>query len=134
MGAVHRVMSDYQEIRCRGELITPHFIVREHDRFRDFLLLEFDKPFDGKTVVMTHHSPGNEVRRIGRKVDNLGSAYFADIEQLIGWHNKAHLWVHGHCHQNFDYNINETRVVCNPYGYWGENTNRGFDSKLILEI
>lgn len=134
MGAAHRVMADYQEIRSRGERITPHFIIREHDKFMDFLLAEFDKPFDGKTVVMTHHSPGNEVRRRGRKIDNLGAAYFADLEQMVGWHNKAHLWVHGHTHTNWHYTINETRVVCNPYGYWNDTVNRGFDSKLILEI
>ena len=134
MGAAHRVMADYQEIRSRGERITPHFIICEHDKFMTFLLEEFDKPFDGKTVVMTHHSPGNEVRRRGRKIDNLGAAYFADLEQMVGWHNKSCLHVHGHTHQSFDYNINETRVICNPYGYWGHSTNADFDSKLVIEI
>lgn len=134
MGAAHRQMSDYVEIRSKGERITPHFVMREHDIFLDFLLREFDKPFDGKTIVITHYSPGNEVRRSGRKRDLLDSAYFADMEQLIGWHNKVHLWLHGHTHQTYDYIINETRVVSNPYGYWGHSTNPNFDSNLIIEI
>jgi hypothetical protein len=134
MAAAHRIMSDFAEIKIGRHPWTPRDTIREHDRFIDFLLTEFDKPFDGKTVVMSHHSPGNELRRKGRVGDLVGSAYFADVEEMIGFHNKAVLWVHGHTHQNWDYTINETRVVCNPYGYWGDSTNRGFDSEMILEI
>lgn len=134
MGAAHRIMNDFAYIKSEGKPITPRFIIREHDSFIDFLLQKWDEPFDGKTVVMTHHSPGNELRRKGNRQDRVGSAYFADLEQMIGHHNKAHLWVHGHTHRNWDYIINETRVVCNPYGYYGHSTNPGFDSKLVIEI
>jgi hypothetical protein len=27
------------------------------------------------------------------------------------------LWTHGHTHEEFDYMIGSTRVVCNPRGY-----------------
>ena len=135
MGAAHRMMADYVKIRHDNKSITPDFIINEHEKFIEFLVQKFDEPFDGKTVVITHHSPGNEVRRHGRKSpDNLGSAYFADIEQLIGWHDKAVLWVHGHTHRSWDYIINNTRVVCNPYGYWGDSINPDFDDNLIIEI
>jgi len=134
MGAAHRIMSDFAYIKNDGKCITPEFVIKEHDKFTDFLLKKFDEPFNGKTVVMTHHSPGNELKRKGRRGDRVGSAYFADIEEMIGYHNKAHLWVHGHTHRNWDYMINETRVVCNPYGYWSKSTNRDFDAELILEV
>jgi hypothetical protein len=134
MGAAHRIMSDYSDIRSAGKCITPDFILKEHDKFMDFLLKKFDEPFNGPTVVMSHHSPGNELKRRGRVGDRTGSAYFADIEEIIGNHNKAVLWTHGHTHQSWDYMINETRVICNPYGYWGYDTNRNFDRKLIVEI
>jgi hypothetical protein len=29
------------------------------------------------------------------------------------------LWTHGHTHEDFDYMIGTTRVVCNPRGYVG---------------
>jgi Icc-related predicted phosphoesterase len=127
-------MNDYAEIRCEGQRITPHYVIREHDRFMDFLREKFNEEFDGPTVVMTHHSPGNIIKRLGHRGDRLTPAYYADIEKFVGDQNKAKLWVHGHVHRNFDYLINETRVVCNPYGYYGESTNRGFDPKLVLEI
>ena len=134
MGAAHRIMSDYADIKLDGKPLTPRDVIREHDRFMDFLIKKFDEPFDGKTVVMSHHSPGNELKRRGRRGDRVGPAYFADIEEIIGHHNKVHLWVHGHTHQPWDYIINETRVVCNPYGYWGHSTNGNFDPDLILEV
>jgi hypothetical protein len=33
----------------------------------------------------------------------------------------------------FDYYIGKTRVICNPKGYQGENTD-GFKDNLIVEI
>lgn len=134
MGAAHRMMNDYAEIWCDGQRITPHFIIREHDKFMDFLLKKFDEDFDGPTVVMSHHSPGNELKRRGTRTDRVGSAYFADIEEVIGYHNKAKVWTHGHTHRNWDYMINETRVLCNPYGYYGYATNGAFDPKFFFEV
>lgn len=134
MAAAHRIMNDYVEIRCDGKRITPQFVLQEHDKFMQFLLTEFDKPFDGPTVVMTHHSPGNALKRLGHRGDRTNSAYFADIEELIGYHNKSVLHVHGHTHRSYDYMINNTRVVCNPYGYWGKSVNRDFNPNLIIEV
>jgi hypothetical protein len=96
-------------------------------------LEKFDEEFDGPTVVMTHHSPGNiERSQYGQSI--LNYAYFAELENLIGYHDRVDLWVHGHTHKCADYMINETRVVCNPYGYHEYEANSGFDQNLIIEI
>lgn len=129
-----REMNDYVEITSGGAPITPDFIIGQHDEFIKFLITEFDKPFDGKTVVITHHSPGNEVRRRGYSVGLLSHAYFADIEDLVGYHDKCVLHIHGHVHESYDYMINNTRVICNPYGYSYHKTNPNFDKNLIIEI
>ncbi len=134
MASAHRQMNDYVEIRNAGQRITPHFILREYDRFYDFLIAKFNEPFDGPTVVMTHHSPGNALKRKGRAGDRLDACYFADIEEMIGHYDCVKLFCHGHTHRNWDYMINETRVVCNPYGYWGHATNPEFDRAIILEV
>lgn len=133
--AAMRVMYDFAYIKSKNKPIDADFIIAEHDKFISFLLKKFDEPFDGKTVVITHHSPGSPIRRGTRSMsDRSVYAYYADIEQCIGHHDKAHLWVHGHTHTNFDYMINNTRVVCNPYGYHNYHTNGRFDKDLILEI
>jgi predicted phosphodiesterase len=108
--------------------------LEEHKKFITFLDSKFDEPFDGQTVVMTHHSPGNILKRKGNVGSLTDHCYFANLEDTIGNRNIADLWVHGHTHQNWDYMINETRVVCNPYGYWGVATNKGFNRGIVLEV
>jgi predicted phosphodiesterase len=134
MGAARQQMSDYSYIRNQGICITPQFILNENAKFMKFLLKRFEEPFDGPTVVMSHHSPGNELKRRGRLGDKIGPCYFANIEEMIGNSNVVKLWVHGHTHNSWDYTINETRVICNPYGYWGRATNKEFDRKITFEI
>lgn len=134
MGYAHRTMTDYGVIKHNGKLITPEFTIAQHDKFIQFLLEKFEEDFAGPTVVITHHSPGNILKRRGHCGDRLDAAYFADIEDMIGWHNKARVWVHGHTHRNWDYMINETRVLCNPYGYQGHATNSNFDPDFSFEV
>lgn len=133
MLAAQRELSDYEEILCNKKLIKPEFVIHQHGEFIKFLTAELDKPFDGPTVVMTHHSPGNKLRRTGRAGDLLGAAYFADIEDIVGGYDIA-LWVHGHTHQSYDYMVNETNVVCNPFGYVGDVTNKNFDDNYTLVV
>ena len=42
------------------------------------------------------------------------------------------LWIHGHVHNNFDYMIGDTRVICNPRGY--EMYQENFEFKPDLEV
>lgn len=135
MSYAQRKMNDYSEIKCAGKCITPAFIHAQHMDFLDYTFKTLDEPFDGPTVVMTHHSPGNIIKRRGRIGDLLDHCYYADLEGIIGNSNNApKLWVHGHTHSNADYMINETRVVCNPYGYWSYAENKDFDRDIILEV
>jgi len=129
-----RGMNDYACIKHKGMSINPRFTIMQHNKFMDALNEKLAEPFDGPTVVMSHHSPGNFLKRKQRQPYGVDHAYFADLEELIGNHTEIKLWVHGHTHENWDYMINETRVVCNPYGYHGYATNKGFDRDIILEV
>jgi hypothetical protein len=42
--------------------------------------------------------------------------------------------VHGHVHENFDYQLGATRVACNPHGYGDGVENPKFDPGFVLEI
>lgn len=129
----HRVMNDYKKIIKDGTALTPDKVIAEHDKFMDFLTVKLEEEFDGPTVVMSHHSPGN-VERSARRKDLLQYAYYAEIEQFIGNHPEIKLWTHGHTHNNEDYMINETRVICNPFGYYEYDTNRDFKPDLLIEV
>ena len=59
----------------------------------------------------------------------------SDAEYLLG-RDRVELWIHGHTHDSFDYNVRGTRVVCNPRGYTKAGTleNPGFDPNFIIEV
>ena len=44
--------------------------------------------------------------------------------------NKIDYWIHGHNHNNFEYNIGDTKVVSNCRGYGGEDS-QNFEIKVI---
>lgn len=133
IGAAQRIMSDFRYIKIDGRAWRPGDAIHEHDNFTKFLLEEFDKGFNGPTVVVTHHSPGS-VYKSEYVDDILNYAYFADLENMIGYHDIATCWFHGHTHRSADYKINNTRVVCNPYGYNGHEVNPGFDKNILFDI
>ena len=71
---------------------------------------------------------------VDRFKDALLSACFAsELDYLFG---KMDLWVHGHTHDNLDYEVKDTRVICNPRGYVTYNCRENFDFKpgLVIEI
>ena len=48
--------------------------------------------------------------------------------------SRVTLWVHGHTHDVFDYDVFGTRVICNPRGYVSYQENIEFNPDLVVEI
>lgn len=67
-----------------------------------------------RSIVVTHHAPHPASIPAGYAGDPLTPAYASNLEHLMG---HAILWVHGHTHDSFDYDVKGTRVVCKPRGY-----------------
>lgn len=137
--AVEASMNDYRLIRYgtksepfATKLRTVHTIAT-HMRHREFLTEEALKHIedDRKVVVMTHHAPS--FQSIDKKYvgSDLNGGYASELyeSQLAAMPN---LHIHGHVHANFDYHLGDTRVVCNPVGYHGENAN--FNPHFVIEI
>lgn len=126
-------MNDFRKIRTGNyRRIRPADLVEQATKTRDWLGARLAEPYDGRTVVITHHAPS--LRSLENNIhagSHLDAAYANSWEDLMGA-NQVALWVHGHSHVAVDYQIAGTRVVCNPRGYPGEDT--GFDSGLVLEI
>jgi len=98
-----------------------------------FLRDELAKPFDGKTVVVTHHAPSMQSIHEGYLDNSMNDCYATDIENMM---TGADVWVHGHTHSNFDYDVMGTRVVCNPRGYTDCDgpENDAFDAMKVISI
>jgi hypothetical protein len=85
-----------------------------HQRDRAWLAGKLDEPFDGPTVVITHHGPHPQSVHPRFADDPCNAGFISDLSPLLA---KAQLWIHGHVHDSFDYNVAGCRVVTNPGSY-----------------
>lgn len=112
----------------------PHDAADDHDKtlriLSDFAYADRDK----KLIVMTHHAPCG--RSIHHKYagDLLNYAYFTELEGFIADHPNIKYWFHGHTHHNFDYEVHQCRIICNPRGYDGYDPNEDFNINLEIEL
>ena len=129
---------DFQRIKSDavpGTIFSPDELETLFKRNRAWLKHAMHQPFDGPTVVITHHAPTAQSIHPRFAGSLLNTCFVSDSEDLVA-SSGALLWVHGHTHDSFDYQVNKTRVVCNPRGYVrdGINENPAFDPNLILGI
>ncbi|MDU8608720.1 MULTISPECIES: metallophosphoesterase [Pseudomonas syringae group] len=122
-------MNDFEYIRIENyrRLRSDDLIARNH-RAKHWLTEELDRPFNGKTIVVTHHAPSPAVSGSTHE-GHLTAAYTNDWPHLI---ERVDLWVFGHTHEAVDIELAGCRVVSNPRGYPGEST--GFSPFLEIEI
>ena len=104
---------------------------RLHQQSRAFIETTLATPFEGPTVVVTHHAPHPRSVHPRYQSNLLNAAYASDLTEVIET-GKPTLWIHGHTHHGFDYRVGATRIVCNPNGYGVEND--GFNPALVVEI
>ncbi|HNQ56870.1 MAG TPA: metallophosphoesterase [Candidatus Desulfobacillus denitrificans] len=93
------------------------------------------RPHAGPTVVVTHHAPSPQSIPLRFAGSPLNANFVSDAEWLLQG-RRARLWIHGHLHDSFDYEVDGTRVVCNPRGYakGGVAENPRFDPYLTVDI
>jgi len=126
-------MPDFSIVHNSDRLFTPRDAIQLHTTSRDWLKTMLAEPFAGKTVVVTHHAPSSMSvhSRYGR--DLLSPAFASNLEYLLG-SKRVVLWVHGHMHDAFDYEIEGTRVVCNPRGYAPNDLTPDFKPACVVRI
>ncbi len=131
VGPAERGFNDFRRIRAGGRPLRVADLVAEHRRARAWLEAALAEPFDGPTVVVTHHAPSYASWPGGDKPARYACA--SDLETLVRAAAPA-LWVHGHIHHRLDYRIGATRVVCNPRGYAGSDPGVGWDPCFTVEL
>lgn len=92
--------------------------------------------FEGmKKVVITHYLP-SYFSVPTRFKDNEANCIFVAqrCEELMQDEYSPELWIHGHTHDSNDYTLYNTRVVSNPKGRGGRDTNKTYNNELIIEI
>ena len=97
---------------------TPDDAVEDHNKMLEYIKIMVEGKNDQKFVVVGHHAPSKastHPRYANETIMNGG--YSSDLSEFILDHPQIKLWTHGHTHENFDYLIGSTRIVCNPRGY-----------------
>ncbi|MGK2742598.1 metallophosphoesterase [Tepidicaulis sp. LMO-SS28] len=138
MHQIRKNMNDYRFIKRLSSTvgrrkINPYWMLPKHREARDWLDRELGEPFDGSTVVVTHHAPSLQSVPLVHRSNCLSSAYASDLDGFIRSHS-VDAWAHGHIHESRDYRIGSTRIVSNPYGYESEEKNESFRDDFVLEI
>ncbi|MCG6122930.1 MAG: metallophosphoesterase [Microvirga sp.] len=128
-------MNDYRAIKGfrkkPWQRFTPEVAHALHQQSVGFLACAMAEPFDGPTVVLTHHAPHRGSVAPQYQGDLLNAAYYSDLGGLIE-STRPEVWVHGHMHAQSDYEVGATRIVANPRGYPNENPR--FDPELVVEL
>ncbi len=114
---------------------TPDDMEKEFNKAYDFLSFELKKRETNiPRFIVTHFAPHkNSIHEKYQK--DLGSPYWCNhLEELMGF---SEYWVHGHTHDSFNYNVDETKVICNPRGVsktYNLSSNGLFNKDLIVEV
>lgn len=105
----------------------------------EFLKTALANEFVGKTVVVTHHLPTYSSIGQGYISSKINGCYATNLDNLISYNDIA-LWCHGHTHVSSDYMAGDTRIVCNPHGYYpsrssdSDRRNRNFNAALVVDV
>jgi predicted phosphodiesterase len=135
-------MSDYKHItmfnRAAGAYhkLTPEHTTVLHRATRDYIVAEADANPDKKLVVITHMLPSNQAISEEYKDDyTLNGAFASDLDDIIISHPNIKTWCFGHTHDFKDFVVGETRLLCNPRGYYGfEQRVKEFDPSFGFDI
>lgn len=123
-------MNDFKVIRTGTNYrrLRPDDVAARSRQAKEWLSTELQKPFAGRTVVITHHSPLIEVGG-HENGGHLTAAYCNNWPSLV---MQADMWIFGHTHHSIDTEMGGCRLISNPRGYPSEQT--GFNPGKILEI
>ena len=111
------------------ENITYERMLETYEAHKKFL---FESEAD---IIVSHHAPAHRSISDRFRGDPVNVCFANDLEKEIFAMNKPpKLWIHGHTHDRFDYMIGETRVICHPRGYRGENNDYKTYKPLIIEL
>lgn len=128
---------EFNGFSTRVARFCPEDAVEDHRQMLDLIktTVELRKSDDEKFVVVGHHAPSKRSTHPRYKDEQLmNGGYSSDLDEFIMDRPNIKLWTHGHTHELFDYQVGETRVVCNPRGYIGYEESAAIFKLKTVEI
>jgi len=119
-----RMINDFRQIK--------NFKTRDaydlYYKHLDYIKQSYEQRGDKPVVVVTHFLPARECIAPRWQGTELLNDYFAnDLGSMIADMENT-TWLFGHTHDAIDLTLGNTRLVCNPHGYYNAlNDGVGFD-------
>lgn len=137
---IGRMMNDFRIVKNSARTVgssnspskfLPEDAVEDHKAMMTFI--DETVKGEGKFVVVGHHAPSKQSTKPRYRGDyHMNGGYSSDLTEFILNRSQIKLWTHGHTHDDFDYMIGSTRIVCNPRGYDGyEDSADNFKLKFV---
>ena len=119
--AIADMMNDFRIIRNSDLGFTnlrPAHVAQAHKKSVGYIRSVIAEQHDKKFVIVGHMSPSRLSTHPKYANDHLmNGGYSSSLDEFILDHPQVKLWTHGHTHEEFDYMIGSTRIVCHPRGY-----------------
>lgn len=130
--AIGKTLNDFRKITYKERVFNQKIFSKLYFDSRQWLETKLAEPFNGKTVVITHHAPTewswNDAPGALKKL-----AYCNNLKELFHEYEIT-AWFHGHIHSPGDYRIAGARILSNPRGYYGRKLVEEFDVNKTVEI
>lgn len=136
--ACERGMNDYRWIAkdyVKSRRISPDDFLAEHYKSLAYIKGVVEQYKDKKIVVATHMAPTFKSLSREHSGNNLDGAYATNLSEFILDNPNIKYWIHGHCHNNIEYDVGTCKVVSNGVGYIGhEKTFNTFDVNKYITV
>lgn len=127
---IMRGMNDYRYIGSG----TPELFYVEHLNTIDNIKKLCSKFSDKKIIIFTHMAPMMQSVNVDHSGNYLDYAYASNLYDIIFQNPNIMYWIHGHVHSNFDYMVEQCRILSNCHGYMHESCFRTFDGLKHIEV
>lgn len=120
IGEVNSLVEDGFEFKEQPSTFSTQDAFDDHKEMLAYIKDMVEGKHDTKFVVVGHHAPSKLSTHPRYKDEEImNGGYSSDLSAFILDNPQIKLWTHGHTHEDFDYMLGSTRIVCNPRGYDG---------------
>lgn len=113
-------MLDFSVIRYKNARFMATHSADLHDKSFAYIQHVIRENRDKQCVVITHHAPSRTSSSPVFHNSPINPAFYSNLDNYIQDQVNIPIWIHGHMHNSSDYMIGNTRIICNPRGYIGE--------------
>ena len=131
---IERGMSDFHVIKYNKYRFSADRFNQLHSDCLGYIRSELEKPFAGKTIVVSHHMPTFLNYPPKFKGDVLNEAFAVELADLIV-SSKPDYWIFGHLHGDIPvFELGSTKLLTNQLGYVKYNEHQLFNANKSINL